>query len=148
MHLVQKVVVPFGPISCYAFLMKIFLLGMLICYTTVSYPQTLPSLEEYSKNLNKELPEVYDRITKLITTTVEHHDLTYHFVIDVSQKEYQWAMPKVKEQVLKTICSQGRERSVLLRHRASLIYSYENVKGQSLGKFMVKPEHCAATRKN
>jgi len=100
------------------------------------------SLEEVSNKLNTDLPEVYDPVTKLRTTTVENNNLIFNFLIDANQKEYDWAMPKVRKQVMSTICSKSRERSVFKTHNANIVYRYENVKGQSLGEFMISPDHC------
>jgi hypothetical protein len=100
------------------------------------------TLEEVSSRINKSLPENYDHMTRLRTTTVENNHLVFHFLVKAEKSESQWAMPKVKEQVLKTICSDSREGSVLKRQKVNIVYRYENVKGQSLGEFMVTPEHC------
>ncbi len=96
--------------------------------------------------INKALPENYDRVTRLRTTTVENNHLVFHFLLDAQMPEYEWALPKVKAQVLKTICSDSREGHVLKKERANIVYRYENVKGQSLGEFMVTPAHCIAGR--
>jgi hypothetical protein len=101
-----------------------------------------PTLEEVSQKLNQDLPEVYDPVTKLRKTTVENNHLIFNFLIDANQKEYDWAMPKVRKQVMSTICSKSRERSIFKDHNANIVYRYENVKGQSLGEFMIRPEHC------
>lgn len=101
-----------------------------------------PSLEDISKELNKTLPEVFDPVTKLMRTTVENNNLKYNFLLDADQKEYSWALPKVRAQILSTICNKSREKTILKNYKANIVYSYENVKGQSLGEFMVKPEHC------
>lgn len=100
------------------------------------------SLKELSLKMNKELPEVYDHVTKLVGTSLENKNFYYHFVLNAHSEEYKWAMPKVKEQVLKTICSGKREREILIRHQANIIYRYENLSGQSLGEFMITPTHC------
>ena len=124
---------------------------MKLIYTTIAFlilagacfaQSPRPSLEEISKEINKDLPQVYDPVTKLMRTTVENNSLKYHFLLDADQKEYSWAMPKVRTQVLSTICSKPREKTVLKNYRVNILYSYENVKGQSLGEFMVKPEQC------
>lgn len=108
--------------------------------------QVPPTLEEVSSRINRDLPEIYDPVTKLRTTTVENNNLVFNFLIDASEKQYKWAMPKVKSQVMSDICSKGREGSVLKHHKASIIYRYENVKGQSLGEFIIRPEHCGLQR--
>lgn len=100
------------------------------------------TLEDVSARINKSLPENYDPVTRLRRTTVENQYLIFHFLLDAEKSEYQWALPKVKTQVLKTICSQSREGSVLKVQKASVVYRYENVKGQSLGEFLVTPAHC------
>jgi hypothetical protein len=115
---------------------------IILFFTFSAFAQIPQSLEETSSKINRDLPEVYDHITKLRSTTAENNNLVYNFLVDVNQKEYQWAMPKVKAQVLSTICSKGRERMVLHVHNANIVYRYENVKGQSLGEFMIRPEHC------
>ena len=99
-------------------------------------------LKEVSFQMNKSLPEVFDPVTKLISTTVENNNFKYHFVLNANHQEYSWAMPKVKKQILETVCSQKRERALLTKHKANIVYSYENVDGHLLGEFMVKTEHC------
>jgi hypothetical protein len=99
-------------------------------------------LAEISAHMNKSLPEVYDPVTKLISTSVENNNFKYHFVLKANFKEYSWALPKVRARILETVCSKTRERMLLKQHRANLVYSYENVEGQLLGQFMVKPEQC------
>lgn len=100
------------------------------------------SLNELSLKINKELPEVYDHATKLVGTSVQNQNFYFYFILKASTDEYNWALPKVKKQVLKTICSEKRERDILIHHRANIIYRYENDKGQSLGEFMITPSHC------
>ncbi len=115
---------------------------MNILYFLILLAPCLASLEEASLKINRSLPENYDRVTRLRTTTVENNHLVFHFLLNAEKSEYQWALPKVKEQVLKTICSQSREGDVLKNRRGNIVYRYENLKGQSLGEFMVTPEHC------
>lgn len=118
-----------------------------LCLILISFSALaqLPAsdLKSYSDKLNKELPEVLDHATKLIRTTVENNQIYYHFLLKASNEEYAWALPKVKSQVLKTICHQGREKIILKNFKANLIYKYENEKGQALGEFMIRPSHCA-----
>ncbi len=116
---------------------------MILKLAIILFTLSLPTLEETSNKLNKDLPEVYDPVTKLRTTTVENNNIIYNFLVDANQKEYDWAMPKVRNQVMSTICSKSRERTILKGHKANIVYRYENVKGQSLGEFMIKPEQCA-----
>jgi hypothetical protein len=101
-----------------------------------------PTLQEVSAKVNRSLPEVYDAVTKLVTTTVENNNFSYHFLVDANQDEFNKALPKVKNQILSTLCTKNIERSILKDHNANIVYRYENVKGQSLGEFMVKPDHC------
>lgn len=110
--------------------------------STVSFGQTRPTLEEISKEMNKDLPEIYDHMTKLMRTSVENNNIKYQFLINADQKEYNWALPKVRTQVLNNICKNSRQRTILKNYQANIVYSYENVKGQSLGEFMVRPDHC------
>lgn len=112
--------------------MNLFILSMLL----------FANLEEYSVKINKDLPEKYDSITKLRKTTVENNNLIYNFLVDADQGEFDWAMPKVKSQVMSTICTKGRDKTALHQYNANIVYRYENVKGQALGEFMVRPEHC------
>lgn len=100
-------------------------------------------LRSVSEKINLTLPESFDAVTKLMKTTAENNYLINHFIIDASQKEYDWAMPKVKSQVMSTICTKAREKMILKQLKANIVYRYENTKGQSLGEFMVKPEDCA-----
>jgi hypothetical protein len=102
-----------------------------------------PSLKDISTEENKSLPQIYDHATKLNTTSVENNNFYYHFLVGATQMEFDLALPKVKAQILKTICSRKIERSILKEHKANIIYRYESDKGLSLGEFMVKPEHCA-----
>lgn len=104
--------------------------------------QTQMSLEEVSVKLNKDLPENYDQVTRLRKTTVENNHLIYNFLLNADQAEFDRALPKVKAQVMKTICSKPREKQILKGHKASIVYRYENLKGQSLGEFMIAPSHC------
>lgn len=122
-------------------LKKTFFLSLMLMTSVMAQP-VRPNLKEVSSEVNKSLPEIYDPVTKLISTTVENKNFKYHFIVDATDKEFKWALPKVKAQILKTICSKSTERSVLKVHKANIVYSYENVKGQSLGEFMVRPEHC------
>ena len=92
--------------------------------------------------MNKDLPEIYDHMTKLMRTSVENNNLKYQFLINADQKEYNWALPKVRTQILANICKNARQKAILKNYRANIVYSYENVKGQSLGEFMVRPDHC------
>lgn len=101
-----------------------------------------PTLEQKSSEINKALPEIYDRITKLRTTTVENNNISYHFLVDATPAEYREAFPKVRAQILRTICQKRTERSLLKDFNANIVYRYENVKGMSLGEFMVKPDFC------
>lgn len=119
-----------------------YLFLTLLFLSQVSAQNSRPSLTEFSNEVNKSLPEVYDSVTKLMKTTVENNNFKYNFIIDADQKEYAFAMPKVREQILKTICSKRTEKTILKSYRAHIIYSYENVKGQSLGEFMVRPDYC------
>lgn len=121
--------------------MKMLFLTMTLL-STASFAQSRPTLEEVSKEMNKDLPEIYDHMTKLMRTSVENNNLKYQFLINADQKEYNWALPKVRTQILSNICKNSRQKAILKNYRANIVYSYENVKGQSLGEFMVKPDHC------
>ncbi len=104
------------------------------------------SLEELSRNANKDLPEVYDHATKLMRTTVENGNFVSHFLVRASQEGYAIAIPKVRSQVMTTVCKHTREKVILGKHSANLLYRYENEKGQSLGEFMIPAGFCG--RKN
>ncbi len=119
--------------------MKILLFFM----TLHSFAQsTNTEIQAYSLKINKSLPEVYDHVTKLISTSVENNNFYYHFQLKATLKEFTEARPKANAQVLKTVCSQSRERVILQKFKANLIYRYENDKGISLGEFMIRPSHC------
>lgn len=121
--------------------MKKFLLCFLISLS--SYAQVArPTLTELSSTINKSLPETWDHATKLLRTTVENNNIFYHFVLKANEDEYKWALPKVKAQVLRTICSKPREKSILKDYQANIVYKYESDKGLTLGEFMIKPDHC------
>lgn len=113
--------------------------SLILLMSTAVYSETLKDL---SDRLNKELPETYDPVTKLMRTTAQDNHLYYHFKLIAEQSEFNWAMPKVKAQVLKTICSRKVERQVLRQMKASIVYRYVSVRGLSLGEFMVTPQHC------
>lgn len=122
---------------------------LLLCYLIISlsaFAQVRqPSLSELSSRINKDLPEVWDHATKLLRTTVENNNIYFHFVLKASEEEFRWALPKVKTQVLKSICSKGREKAILKDYRANIVYRYESDKGPTLGEFMIKPDHCHKT---
>ena len=101
-----------------------------------------PNLKDISIEENKSLPQIYDHATKLTTTTVEQNNFYYHFLVGATQKEFDFALPKVKVQILKTICSRKTERIILKEYKANIVYRYESDKGMSLGEFMVKPDFC------
>lgn len=101
-----------------------------------------PSLKDISTEENKSFPQIYDHATKLIKTTVENNNFYYHFLVGANQKEFDFALPKVKAQILKSICARKTERTILKEHKANIVYRYESDKGMSLGEFMVKPQHC------
>lgn len=103
---------------------------------------TAPSLEEVSEKVNMNLPEIYDPITKLIKTSIINNTFYYHFLLGATRAEYKQAESKVRGQILKTICSKSTEKLILLKHKANIVYQYETPHGESLGQFMIKPEHC------
>lgn len=100
------------------------------------------SLIAYSEKLNRSLPENLDSITQLRKTSVQNNYLYYHFIVQATQVEYSNVIEKVKAQNLKAVCKQSRELIVFKTYKASLVYRYENEKGQSLGEFMIQPGHC------
>lgn len=100
------------------------------------------SLEELSGKVNKDLPEVYDHATKLMRTTVENGSFIYQFLVGANKDEYAFAIPKVRSQIMNTVCKHGREKAILEKHKANIVYRYENLKGQSLGEFMIPAGHC------
>lgn len=118
---------------------KIILL--LMFSSTISFAADT-TLSAFSVTTNKTLPEKYDNITVLRSTTVENNNFYYHFLLNANHDEFKMALPKVHSQILKTVCGQSRERTILKGFKANLIYRYENQKGQSLGEFMVQPSHC------
>lgn len=117
-------------------------MNFLFAFLTTFVFATAPSLGEYSAKINSGLPETYDRVTKLLKTSVENDDLVFHFVILATKDEFAATHGKVKAQVLSTICRHDREGKVLRQLRKAVIYRYENEKGQALGEFMVRPAHC------
>lgn len=121
------------------------MLKLLCCLLSFSaLAQTAPSLEQYSRKLNQSLPEVYDAVTKLRHTTVENNHIVYHFLVDATMSESSWALPKVKGQVLLSVCQNAHQKNILQNLRAGIIYRYENLKGQSLGEFLISPAHCSS----
>jgi len=55
-----------------------------------------PDLKEFSAVINKDLPEVYDHATKLMSSTLEKKYFNYHFILNATREVYSWAMPKVQ----------------------------------------------------
>jgi hypothetical protein len=115
---------------------------LIMCGTSLSAQLPRPSLKDVSLQLNKELPKVYDNVTKLIATSVNNNNFSFHFMLDASPEEYAFALPKVKAQILNTICTKTREASILKEYKANIVYRYEGLKGNTLGQFMVSPDHC------
>lgn len=105
-------------------------------------PAQAETLLTYSEHINKSLPEVYDHATKLLRTRVVNNALTFDFIVDATKEEFALAFPKVRSQVMRTICRETREGTALKKYQANILYRYESVKGQELGEFMVKPSHC------
>lgn len=101
------------------------------------------SLKDISDKWNKDLPEKFDSITKLQKTTTENNNFIHHFIVDANQFEFDTALPKVKQQIMSSICSKPREKHLLNVQKANLVYRYESIRGLSLGEFMVRPEHCS-----
>lgn len=99
-------------------------------------------LPSYSEKLNTALPEVYDQMTKLMRTRVENNHLVFDFLVNANSAEFASAFPKVRAQVLSSICRHDREGRALREYQANVVYRYESLKGQHLGEFMVKPDHC------
>ena len=75
-------------------------------------------------------------------TTVENGSFVYHFIVGAGKEEYAVAMPKVRTQVMSTVCKHNREKTILVKYQSNVVYRYENVKGQSLGEFMIPSGHC------
>lgn len=100
------------------------------------------SLKDISDKWNKDLPEKFDSITKLQKTTTLNNNFIFNFIVDANQFEFDTALPKVKQQIMATICSKPREKHLLKNLKSNLVYRYESVRGLSLGEFMVRPEHC------
>lgn len=120
------------------------MLKLLCCLLSFSALAVVPqTLEQYSRKLNQSLPEIYDAVTKLRQTTVENNYVVYHFLVDASVSESNWALPKVKGQVLASVCQNAHQKNILQNFRAGIIYRYENVKGQSLGEFLIPAAHCS-----
>jgi hypothetical protein len=111
-------------------------------FTSYAFASEKVTLIEFSRMHNKELPQVYDPITKLVRTSVENNNLTYHFIVIAKKEEFDSSFPKVKQQVLKTVCSRPREKQVVKSYNANIIYSYENEKGMFLNQFMIKAGFC------
>lgn len=116
----------------------------LICSFLITQPAVAAAndLEAYSAKLNKSLPETYDHATKLMRTRVENNHLHFDFIVGANKEEFAFAFPKVRSQILSTICRQSREGTALRQYQANVVFKYENEKGQSMGEFLVKPDHC------
>lgn len=100
------------------------------------------SLEEFSKKVNGNLPEIYDPVTKLMRSTIENNLFVYHFLVDATPEEFKTAFPKVQSQIRSSACRLKTERTVLTQYKTGIEYRYENVKGQSLGSFIIRPDFC------
>ena len=117
-------------------------MNFLLLFACLIASAQTPKLSEYSAKINSELPETYDKVTKLLKTTVENDDLVFHFIVLATKEEFSATHGKVKAEILRTICRHGREGRVLRELRKAVIYRYENEKGQALGELMVRPAHC------
>lgn len=115
----------------------------LLLLTSAAMAQTKTGLEEMSAKINRELPENWDSVTRLMKTTVVNNNVYYHFILRADQVEFDQALPKVKQQVLSSICRKSRELSILRTYKANIVYKYESEKGPYLGEFMIKPEYCS-----
>lgn len=100
------------------------------------------TLMDISQKVNKDLPRVYDSVTKVMRTTVENDYFIYHYIVDGSKLEFDRALPMVKSNITKSICKDEPTRTVLVHLKKSVVYRYESPKGISLGQFMVSPSHC------
>lgn len=116
---------------------------MLLFLSFAAFAQTTPDIHQVSAKINKSLPQIYDHATKLMRTTVENNNFYYHFMLKASKAEYAFATPKVKSQIMNTICSRPQEKAILTSYNSNIVYRYESDKGEYLGEFMVKPEHCS-----
>lgn len=119
-------------------MISLFFLGAALVW---AHPDA-PNLNEISLKINKTLPQIYDHVTKLVSTSVENNNFSYHFILKATPSEYKLALPMVRSQILKTICSKKTEKSILLDYNTNIVFRYESDKGQTLGEFMVKPDHC------
>lgn len=117
---------------------------MVLVFLLSVFPHALAQghLLRLSEEVNKSLPESYDPVTKLQRTSVENGAVIYHFQLDATQAEYNGALAKVKAQVLKSICAKRIERKIIVAHKADIVYRYENLRGQSLGEFLISSTHC------
>ncbi len=100
------------------------------------------TLMDISQKVNKNLPVIYDSVTKLTRTTVENDYFVYHYLVDGTKEEFDRALPMVKGNITKTICRDNPNRTILVDLKKSIVYRYESPKGISLGQFMVSPSHC------
>lgn len=100
------------------------------------------SLTEFSNQMNGEFPQIFDHATRLVSSSVENSNFIYHFQLRADQIEFRSALPHVKAQILKTVCGKPKDKILLTVYKANLVYKYENDKGNYLGEFMVRPEHC------
>jgi hypothetical protein len=115
---------------------------LLLIFSLSLFAQAPESLEDMSRKINLSLPEKYDHMTKLLRTRVENNVMNFDFLVNATKEEFAAAFPKVKGEVLKTVCHHSREGLILKAHKKAIIYRYENLKGQSLGEFMISPQHC------
>lgn len=111
-------------------------------------PMVLVTLMDISQKVNKDLPVIYDSVTKLTRTTVENDYFIYHYLVDGNKPEFDRALPMVKGRITKSICTDRVTKTILVDLKKSIVYRYENPKGISLGQFMVSPDHCRGGSKN
>lgn len=122
--------------------MKLILILLMFSLSDLFAQSQQLTLGEYSTQMNKEFPQVYDHATRLVSSSVENSNFIYHFQLRADQSEFRSALPHVKEQILKTVCAKPKDRVLLTVYKANLVYKYENDKGNYLGEFMIQPEHC------
>lgn len=100
-------------------------------------------LKDFSNKLNRNLPEVYDSITKLERTSVEGEFLVYQFVVDINEEQFKQNIEKIKKNAIVNSCTNKNTLHVVEKLKKSLLYRYENLKGQSLGQFQILSGTCS-----
>lgn len=111
---------------------------------TPAYDEQLleQSLVEASREMNKELPMMVDKITQLTTTTSSENELTYSYKLlggnTIAQADFENTL---KSRIKNQVCSTANTKQ-LIDMGANLSYVYYDSNGKYIGKVTVHFYEC------